>query len=96
MNKKRLVSLCVSLLIISLFSAIAFESLHYGHEIECQEEECPVCLVLQIIHSNQKLTADSILTSVEFIPFIITDTLIFSALLLVPATLVKQKVKLII
>ncbi len=96
MNKKRLFSIFVSLFIFSLFSAIAFESLHYGHEVECHEEECPVCLVLQIIHSNQKLTADSILTSVEFIPFIIVDILIISALLLVPATLVKQKVKLII
>ena len=99
MNNKKFFSLLRSvalLTILSLFSALAFESLHAGHEEHCHEEDCPVCLVLQVIHNTNKLTGTTPLASVEFSAFSYINLFIISALLLVPATLVKQKVKLVI
>ena len=53
MNKaKFLSSLSAFILILSLFTALTFEAFHAGHEEHCQEENCPVCLILQIIKSN--------------------------------------------
>ncbi|MCR5725472.1 MAG: hypothetical protein K6G80_10345 [Treponema sp.] len=39
---------------LSLFSLITFESIHAGHEVYCHEENCPICLVLQIIKNTVK------------------------------------------
>ncbi len=93
MNKK---SLLASLLIISLFAALTFEAFHAGHEEVCHDEDCTICLVLQIIHSTNKIGKSSGLVTSEFISFFYTNILILSALLLAPATLVRQKVKLVI
>jgi len=81
---------------ISLFAVLAFESLHTGHEEHCHEEDCPVCLVLQIIHNTNKISDTAQLTSVEFSAFSYINLIILSALFLAPATLVKLKVKLVI
>lgn len=81
---------------LSLFALLAFESFHAGHEEQCHEEDCPVCLVLQVIHNTNKLTGTTPLASVEFSTFSYINLFIISALLLAPATLVKQKVKLVI
>ena len=81
---------------LSLFAVLAFESLHAGHQEHCHEEDCPICLVLQVISSTNKITNPPQLTSIEFSTFSYINLLILSALLLVPATLVKQKVKLVI
>ena len=81
---------------ISLIAVLTFESLHAGHESNCQEENCPVCLVLQIIHNTNKITNTAAQTSLDFSIFNYINLFIFSALLLAPATLVKQKVKLVI
>ena len=81
---------------ISLFAALTFEAFHTGHEAACHEEDCPICLVLQIIHSTEKIDQNAVLTSVEFTNIFFINVIILSALLLAPATLVKQKVKLVI
>jgi hypothetical protein len=81
---------------ISLFAALTFEAFHTGHEEACHEEDCPICLVLQIIHSTEKIGQNAVLTSVEFTNIFFINVIILSALLLAPATLVKQKVKLVI
>ena len=81
---------------ISLFAALTFEAFHTGHEVACHEEDCPICLVLQIIHSTKKIGQNAVLTSVEFTNIFFINVIILSALLLAPATLVKQKVKLVI
>ena len=81
---------------LSLFATIAFEAFHAGHEEHCHDEDCPICLVLQIIHNTNKIGKSSGLVTAEFIPFYCINILILSALLLAPATLVKQKVKLVI
>ena len=96
MNKKTLFSLTAILLAFSIFTVINFETSHCGHEAICHEEDCPVCLVLQIIHSTKKINQNTVQTSVEFLVFTYLNVLILSALLLVPSTLVKQKVKLVI
>ena len=82
--------------VLSLFATLTFEAVHAGHEEVCHEENCPVCLVLQIIHNNNKISETTPLTSVEVSAFSYINLFIISALLLTPATLVRQKVKLVI
>ena len=53
-ESKHLFRIFASVLILSLFTLITFEAIHNGHEQHCQEENCPVCLVLQIIKNNPK------------------------------------------
>lgn len=100
MNKKSAFSvlpkIIALLLTFSLFALISFEAFHTGHEEHCHEEDCPVCLILQIIHNTNKIGQSTSTVSVEFITFYYINILILSALLLAPATLVKQKVKLVI
>ncbi len=81
---------------LSLFAALTFEAFHTGHEAACHEEDCPVCLVLQIIHNTEKIRQNTVSASVEFTSIFYINIILLSALLLAPATLVKQKVKLVI
>ena len=92
----RLLRTAALLTAISLFSSLVFEAFHTGHEANCHEEECPVCIVLQIIGSTEKIGQSSAQASVEFTHIFFINVIIFSALLLGPATLVKQKIKLVI
>ncbi len=98
MNKKIFHMLRTTALLtaLSLFALLAFESFHAGHEEHCHEEDCPVCLVLQVIHNNNKISGPALLVSIEYSAFSYINLFIISALLLAPATLVKQKVKLVI
>ena len=100
MNKKSAFSvlpkIIALLLTFSLFALISFEAFHTGHEEHCHEEDCSVCLILQIIHNTNKIGQSTSTVSAEFITFYYINILILSALLLAPATLVKQKVKLVI
>ncbi|MCR4626664.1 MAG: hypothetical protein K5640_03375 [Treponema sp.] len=84
------------LFITAIFSALVFETIHSEHEIECHEDNCPVCLILQIIHNTQKTSVPTQAASFDFLFFFYINILILSAVLLVPATLVKQKIKLVI
>ena len=98
-NQKKSFSLSRSaalLTVISLFAVLVFQTLHTGHEEHCHEKDCPVCLVLQIIHNTNKIPGLTPLTSIEFSVIHYINLFIISALLLAPATLVKQKVKLVI
>ncbi|EID85669.1 hypothetical protein MSI_04880 [Treponema sp. JC4] len=95
-NKKGLFASLAICLIIALFSVLTFEALHSGHEAFCHEEDCPVCIVLQIIRANKKTSPAAHAEAAEFISFFYINVIILSALLFVPATLVKQKVKLVI
>ncbi len=80
----------------SIFAVLTFEALHASHEEDCHEEDCPICLVLQIIHNTNKISHTAPQTSVEFSTFNYINLFILSALFFAPATLVKQKVKLVI
>ncbi|MCR4954935.1 MAG: hypothetical protein K6A43_12780 [Treponema sp.] len=95
-NKKSILTSLALCLIFAIFSALAFEAIHSGHEVSCQEEDCPVCLVLQIIRANKKTSPAIYAEPEEFICFFYINVIILSAMLFVPATLVKQKVKLVI
>lgn len=96
MNKKRLLSITAIILAFSFFAAFNYEAYHAGHETDCHEENCPICLVLQIIHNTDKISRNSTSPSFEFLAVIISNLTILSALLLAPSTLVRQKVKLVI
>ena len=100
MNKQlspaRLFRAAAILTVITIFFTLTFEAFHAGHEADCHEEDCPVCLVLQIIHSTRKLPQAAVPVLAEFINYYYIRILILSALLLAPATLVRQKVKLVI
>lgn len=98
MNKRFLLLPKISALIIafSFLAAINFEAFHAGHKDTCHNDNCPVCLVLQIIHSTKKIVQRATTTSSNFTNLFYINILIISALLPVPATLVKQKIKLII
>ncbi len=95
-NKKRALASIAVCLILALFSALTFEALHNGHEAFCHEEDCPVCIVLQIIRANKKTSPAAHAEAAEFISFFYINIIILSAMAFVPATLVKQKVKLVI
>ena len=95
-NLFRLFRTAALLTIISLFAAITFEAFHTGHEEICHQENCPVCLVLQIIHSTNKIGKSLATATAVHTAFFYINILILSALLIAPATLVKQKVKLVI
>ena len=81
---------------ISLLAALTFETLHAGHEEGCHDEDCVICLVLQVIKNTNKISNTTPLISVGFSAFSYINLIILSALFLAPATLVKQKVKLVI
>ena len=92
----RLLRTAALLTALSLFAAITFEAFHTGHEEACHEEDCPICLVLQIIHNTNKIGKSTTTSTTVHTAFFYINILIFSALLIAPATLVKQKVKLVI
>ena len=92
----RLLRVAALLTALSLFAELTFEAFHTGHEAACHEEDCPVCLVLQIIHNTEKIRQNTVSASVVFTSIFYINIILLSALLLAPATLVKQKVKLVI
>lgn len=66
-NKANLLPRLASLmLILSIFTVITFESIHIGHEEHCHEENCPVCLALQIIKNNSKKTDTPVCSNIVF------------------------------
>ena len=93
---QKIVRLAACIIVFSLFSAIIFETIHAGHELCCHEEDCPVCFVLQVIHSAKILDNAGSYSAITFIAFSFINLIILSALFFAPATLVKQKVKLVI
>ena len=96
MIKKSVLKLIAISLILSLFATVTFEAFHKGHEENCHDEDCALCLVLQIIHTSHQPSGDIQTSSVEFIALFYTHVLMLSVLFFIPATLVKQKVKLVI
>ena len=70
---------------LSLFAVLTFEALHAGHEDHCHEENCTICLVLQVIHNTKKLSASAPLASINFSAFNYINLFILSALFFAPA-----------
>ena len=97
-NSKNTHHLCLTaiLVVFSLFAVIFFDSNHKGHEDHCHEENCPICLVLQVIHSTELIGPKIASISIGSLFTINISLVILSAFLLAPSTLVKQKVKLVI
>ena len=84
------------LAVLSLFAVLTFEVLHAGHEESCHEENCQICLVLQVIHNTKKISDPAPLDPIDFLAFNYINLFILSTIFFAPATLVKQKVKLVI
>ena len=84
------------LVVFSLLAVIFFDSNHKGHEEHCHEENCPICLVLQIIHSTELIGPKIASISIGVMSSLNISLVILSAFFLAPPTLVKQKVKLVI
>lgn len=84
------------LFVFALLSALTFEAFHQGHEENCHEEDCAICLILQIIHNTTTFSTKAKKASVEFIYNCYSYLIALSAALVIPRTLVSQKVKLII
>ena len=84
------------LFVFALLSALTFEAFHHGHQENCHDEDCAICLVLQIIHNTTTFSTKAKKTSVDYIINFYSYILIFTTSLLIPRTLVSQKVKLII
>lgn len=95
-KSKSLSLIIASALIFSLFIVLTFETLHAGHEAHCHEENCPVCLVLQIIKNNVK-KSDSPVCLNQFLHFIFKDLIIsLFTLHFISLTPVTRKIKLTI
>ena len=69
MNKKFVFRLAALLAALSLFAVLTFEVLHAGHEENCHEENCAICLVLQVIHNTKKISVTASLASIDFSAF---------------------------
>ena len=97
-NSKTTPLLCLIAIFVvfSLLSAILFDVHHKKHEEQCQEENCPICLALQIIHNTKIIGHKTDSITIGAIFTINLSLIIFSVFRLVPVTLVKQKVKLVI
>lgn len=78
----------------AIFSSLTFEAFHAGHEAECHEENCPVCLVIQIIRTVIRLTMPA--ASLSFVQKIIITAFIINLSLsrLILLTPVMQKIRL--
>ncbi|MCR4954439.1 MAG: hypothetical protein K6A43_10230 [Treponema sp.] len=96
MNSLKTLRITALIAALSLLFLISFESFHTGHQETCHNEDCPICLVLQIIQNTNKFFCDSNTTFPVNSSFFYINIFIFSVLLFVPATLVSQKVKLVI
>ncbi len=53
-------SFAAVLLVFTLFSALFFEAFHADHDsARCQEENCPICMVMQIVRTQIQFPASS-------------------------------------
>ena len=95
-NKVSILKIAALIFILSLFTLTIFEACHAGHQEHCHEENCQICLLLQIIHNTRNFLSGAKQTSPESFHSYIKIIIIHSVLLLAPATLVRQKVKLVI
>ncbi len=95
-QKRKSFSFIAIILSLSIFSAIVFEAIHAEHEHHCHDEDCAICILLQILHNTNKFSGVTAYTPVESLAFFFINIIILSALLLAPATLVSQKIKLVI
>ena len=92
-HKKYFAALAL-ILVFALFSTLAFETIHAGHQDHCHKENCQICLVLQILHNTKKFTVDIPSIPLKLNNFFHINFLLISATFLIRETLVSQKIKL--
>ena len=84
------------LLTIAIFTSLTFEAFHTGHEAACHEENCPVCLVLQLVRNTIKLAGKAKVTQVKLPLFYEEFIISLFTIYFISITLVNQKRKLTI
>ncbi|MCR5172823.1 MAG: hypothetical protein K6B73_08155 [Treponema sp.] len=92
--KKCLYAFTAIVLTAAIVSSVCFEVFHAGHEENCHEENCAVCLVLQIIHSAEKLFQSFHNYEGEFSYLTVLLFIVFLEAHLVHQTIVSRKIKL--
>jgi hypothetical protein len=92
--KKCLYAFAAVVLTAAIVSSLCFEVFHTGHEENCHEENCAVCLVLEIIHSAQKFSQSFHHPEREFSYFTASLFIVFMEAYLVHQTIVSRKIKL--
>ncbi len=90
-------SLIAAFLVLVLLSTLFFETFHAGHDSNhCEDENCPICMVLQIVRSSFRFfdfSSESI-KSVS-LAFALISVLI-SSIYILSITPITQKTKLTI
>lgn len=90
-------SLIAGFLVLVLLSTLFFETFHAGHDSNhCEDENCPICMVLQIVRSSFRFfdfSSESI-KSVS-LAFVLISVLI-SSIYILSITPITQKTKLTI
>ena len=84
------------LLTIAIFTSLTFEAFHTGHEAVCQEDNCPVCLVLQLVRNTIKLAGKARIPQVKLPLFYEEFIISLFTIYFISITLVNQKRKLTI
>ena len=70
MKNKKILCAVLILTAFSLFSCITFEAFHHAHELNCQDESCELCLVLQIVRNTIRLSGSKpLITFIQTIIF---------------------------
>ena len=95
-NKVSILKIAALIFILSLFILTIFEACHAGHQEHCHEENCQICLVLQIIHNTRNFLSGAKQTSPESFHSYFKIIIIFSGTIFAARTLVAQKIKLLI
>ena len=75
---------------------LSFAAIHAGHKEHCQEEDCPLCMILKIFNSTNKILLTGSIKIEKIVSSFYIYAIILSAITLFPATLVSQKIKLVI
>ena len=95
-NKIAILRIAALIFILSLFTLTIFEASHAGHKEHCHEENCQLCLVLQIIHNTRNFISGAKQTDAESFHSYLKIITLFSGTIFAAATLVTQKIKLLI
>ena len=90
-------SLIAVLLVLALFSTLLFEVLHADHASNhCEDENCPVCMLLQIVHSSFRFFGFSSTVSKAVLSVFALISILISSIYIFSITPITQKTKLTI
>ncbi|MCR4940182.1 MAG: hypothetical protein K5930_08780 [Treponemataceae bacterium] len=95
-SERALVALCAMAILLSFAAAVNFEAVHAGHEEHCHVDDCPLCLLLRIIHCTFRTIFFLPSFPGAFSAGLCLSLVTFFSFSFVTPTLVSQKIKLVI